>query len=189
MAWTVVSSALSWSHVARADDIGDGARSFDLAASCSPGAKLTCPCPNGGWGTQTCEPFGMLSFCACGSASGNLGIPHFSGWGHPPSTSHYRHRHSSGVGLLIGGSVTLAHAIASMTWGILRLENRGAEPLGAYLTATGGTAMLAGLPMSIVGIVFMATRSDARGAYSGEAAPWDGAPRLGLGPTGLMLAF
>lgn len=67
-------------------------------------------------------------------------------------------KRSSGLGLLIGGGVTLAHGTASLLWGIERVRRTERDPLGIVLISTGGVAMAAGLPLTIVGIVFLATR-------------------------------
>ncbi|TKD02480.1 hypothetical protein [Polyangium fumosum] len=134
---------------------------------CRPGAQARCACQDGRPGTQTCDSRGIFSLCACASVT--IDLPQ------APSVSvvpvdvdverlrrpkqKKKKKRSSGVGLLIGGAVTLGMGTASLAWGIDRVRDKGKDPLGIVLISTGGTAMLVGLPLTIVGIVFVATRS------------------------------
>jgi hypothetical protein len=158
----------------------------DLAAGCAPGSRRSCPCPNGSWSTQACDPSGSFSFCACGTAGVDVSgfeLPNvdFSRPKPPP-----RRKKSSGLGMLIGGLVTLGLGTTSLAIGITLIREDTVVPLGVVLTATGGTAMLVGLPLSIVGVVNVANGDD-RGYHNGAAPP--SVPTWSAGPGGLRIAF
>ena len=60
--------------------------------------------------------------------------------------------------MLIGGGVSLLVGTGHLVWGIERLRDTRSDPLGIVMIATGGVAMAAGLPLTIVGIALLATR-------------------------------
>lgn len=165
-----------------ARDSWDGAL---VAGGCAGGAA--CRCPNGAWSTETCDATGMFRFCACAAGAANIDVPNidFSRPKSPPKPK----RRPSGVGMLIGGLITLGLGATSLGIGVQMIRDDTVVPLGVVLTATGGTAMLVGLPLSIVGLYYVATRNDNRGYYNGEAPAWDGAPQLMMGPQGVGVAF
>ena len=57
-----------------------------------------------------------------------------------------------------GGGSTLINGTTSLVVGLERLRSTRNDPLGIVMIATGGTAMVVGIPLTIVGIVFLATR-------------------------------
>ncbi|MDI3286946.1 hypothetical protein [Polyangium sp. 15x6] len=131
---------------------------------CRAGAQARCVCQDGRPGTQTCDSRGIFSLCACASVT--IDVPQLPVASAAPvevdlerlRRQKKKKKRSSGVGLLIGGAITLGMGTASLAWGIDRVRDKGNDPLGIVLISTGGTAMLVGLPLTIVGIVFMATR-------------------------------
>jgi hypothetical protein len=106
-------------------------------------------------------------------------------WGAPrvrrTYTTYYERRYS-GLGFLIGGGSALINGTTSLTIGILRLEETAGDPLGIVMIATGGVAMTAGIPLAIVGIVFLATR----GLHPDEASM---PIQLAATPSGWALQF
>lgn len=62
-----------------------------------------------------------------------------------------------GLALLIGGACTLGTGAFNVAFGVERIRNYGADPFGIVSVSLGGTAMLIGLPITIVGIVRYAT--------------------------------
>ena len=154
------------SHVANADPI---ARTLlGLGGQCRPGTRVACSCPGGGAGAQQCEPSGArFSLCACGSVTLNVPKPPILVVETPlpsfkPVRVQQRQRapgkRSSGLGMLIGGSITLAIGTGNLIWGIDRVRKTDRDALGIVMISTGGVAMAVGLPLTIVGIVFLATR-------------------------------
>lgn len=165
-----------------------GTSFVEIAAGCAPGSRQSCQCPNGSWSTQACDASGFFTFCACGAAG--LDVPGFGlpdvDFNRPKRPA--RRKKSSGLGLLIGGLVTLGLGTTSLAVGITLIREDTVVPLGVVLTATGGTAMLVGLPLSIVGIVRVAN-GDSRGYYNGEITAPPPGPSWSAGPGGLRLTF
>ena len=62
-----------------------------------------------------------------------------------------------GLALLIGGACTLGTGAFNVAFGVDRIRDYGADPFGIVSVSLGGTAMLVGLPITIVGIVRYAT--------------------------------
>ncbi|MDI1448109.1 hypothetical protein [Polyangium sp. 6x1] len=171
----MVAALLTVASLARAEEPSPSAPSVSfsydptfLAAGprmCRPGAEVRCACQDGRPGTQTCDSRGIFSLCACASVTIDLPqVPVVSASPVEVDLEKLRRpkkkkKRSSGVGLLIGGAITLGMGTASLAWGIDRVRDKGKDPLGIVLISTGGTAMLVGLPLTIVGIVFVATRS------------------------------
>jgi hypothetical protein len=58
-----------------------------------------------------------------------------------------------GLALLIGGASTLGSGAFTVAFGAERIRNYGKDPLGIVSVSIGGTAMLIGLPLTIIGIV------------------------------------
>ncbi len=179
------STALAEDHPT--EDAGQASASVEIAAGCAPGSRQSCQCPNGSWSTQSCDPSGLFTFCACGVGGvdvSGFGVPNVD-FSRPKRPA--RRKKSGGLGMLIGGLVTLGLGTTSLAIGITLIREDTVVPLGVVLTATGGTAMLVGLPLSIVGIVNVANGDD-RGYYNGQAPPPAG-PSWSAGPGGLRLAF
>jgi hypothetical protein len=157
---------------------------------CAPGTQVACSCPNGARGSQVCEATGLrFSLCACANVQvtvpslppvpnvPNVYVPDVT-WHHPPRS----HERSSGLGMLIGGGVALLVGTGNLVWGIERLIDTKDDPLGIVMIATGGVAMAAGLPLAIVGTVFLATRG-LHPSPSASVGPFT------LRPTATGLAF
>ena len=153
-------------------------------AGCQSGSQNACQCPNGSWSRQTCDAGGFFTACACASAS--IEVPSFQvpniDWNRPKKP---KRRRSHGLGMLIGGLITLGLGTTSLAIGITLVREDTVVPLGIVLTATGGTAMAVGIPLTIVGAVNVANH-DSRGYYSGSLPA---APGWSLSPTGFELAF
>ncbi len=156
-------------------------------AGCTSGSQNTCQCPNGSWSRQTCDAGGFFTACACASAS--IDVPGFQApnidWSRPKKP---KRRRSSGVGMLIGGLITLGLGATSLGIGVTLIREDTVVPLGVVLTATGGTAMLVGLPLSIVGLVNVAN-NDSRGYYNGYLPLREPALEWSISPSSLRLAF
>lgn len=58
-----------------------------------------------------------------------------------------------GLALLLGGACTLGTGAFNVGFGVERIRDKGKDPFGIVSVALGGTAMLIGLPLTIVGIV------------------------------------
>lgn len=163
--------------------LGDGEH-LELAAACMP-SQQKCQCPNGAWSTTTCDATGLFTVCACASA--NIDVPSFNipniDFDKPKKPK--PKKRSSGVGMLIGGLITLGLGATSLGIGVQMIRDETVVPLGVVLTATGGVAMLVGLPLSIVGLVRVA-QGDSRGAYQGEL---ELPPPVWIGPNGVGFAF
>lgn len=198
LAWAALAAASLWAAPARAEDptgcaVRDEAEAVaEIAAGCNAGAA--CRCPDGAWASETCDASGMFRFCACAQGAVRLDLPSVSApdidWSRPRPKK--PRRRPSGVGLLIGGLVTLGVGATSLGIGVQMIRDDTVVPLGIVLTATGGTAMLVGLPLSIVGLYYVATRGDARGTYNGQqpSVPLgDDGPLLELGAGPLTIAF
>lgn len=170
------------------EDAGPASASVEIAAGCAPGSRQSCQCPNGSWSTQSCDPSGFFTFCACGVGGvdvSGFGVPNVD-FSRPKRPA--RRKKSGGLGMLIGGLVTLGLGTTSLAIGITLIREDTVVPLGVVLTATGGTAMLVGLPLSIVGIVNVANGDD-RGYYNGQTDVPPAGPSWSAGPGGLRLAF
>lgn len=154
-------------------------------AGCQSGSQNACQCPNGSWSRQTCDAGGFFTACACASAS--IDIPNFQvpniDFNKPKKPK--KGRRSHGLGMLIGGLITLGIGTTSLVIGIALVSEDTVVPLGVVLTATGGTAMAVGIPLTIVGAVNVANH-DSRGYYNGSLSP---APEWSLSPTGFKLSF
>jgi hypothetical protein len=127
---------------------------------CAPGTRVACTCPNGARGSQECQWPGLrFSVCACASVVVALPpipvLPDVSLHAPRPRPPEKR---SSGLGMLIGGSITLGIGTANLIWGIERVRTKSNDALGIVMISTGGVAMAVGLPLTIVGIVYYATR-------------------------------
>ncbi len=164
----------------------------DVLGGCGATSR-PCQCSSGAWGTQTCDKTGLFTLCACGAANLDLG----SGWKVPnihldrPKQPKKVRKRPSGVGLLIGGLITLGLGATSLGIGVTLIREDEVVPLGVVLTATGGTAMVVGLPLSAVGLYYVTTKGDSRGHYQGELAPSFrlGPAAFGAGPGGVSLRF
>ncbi|MDI1483074.1 hypothetical protein [Polyangium sp. y55x31] len=163
---------------------------------CRPGAQARCACQDGRPGTQTCDSRGIFSLCACASVT--IDVPQLPVVSAAPvevdverlrRPKKKKKTRSSGVGLLIGGAVTLGMGTASLAWGIDRVRDKGNDPLGIVLISTGGTAMLVGLPLTIVGIVFVATRPSNPDKLSAETRKDESKVRFMPTPDGFALSF
>jgi hypothetical protein len=154
-------------------------------AGCASGSQNACQCPNGSWSRQTCDAGGFFTACACASAS--IDVPGFQvpniDWNRPKKP---KRRRSSGVGMLIGGLITLGLGTTSLAIGITLIREDTVVPLGIVLTATGGTAMAVGIPLSIVGAVNVAN-NDSRGYYNGSLPT--PRPEWSLSPSSFKLSF
>lgn len=200
MRWVALWAAcMSASQEARAEDLPSAEREswdgVELAGGCGAGMQQRCQCPNGAWSTQTCDVTGMFSLCACGSARVELpklptfNVPDIDLSSKPPDPPRWR-RKPSGQGMLIGGLITLALGCTSLGIGVTLLREDTVIPLGVVLTATGGTAMLVGLPLSIVGLVRVVERGDNRGWYYGGEDPLVAAPEdVWVGPGSFGFSF
>ena len=151
-------------------------------AGCQSGSQSACQCPNGSWSRQTCDAGGFFTACACASAS--IDIPKMPNidWNKPKKP---KRRRSHGLGMLIGGLITLGLGTTSLAIGITLVREDTVVPLGIVLTATGGTAMAVGIPLTIVGAVNVANH-DSRGYYNGSIEP---GPVLSLSPGRFQLSF
>lgn len=58
-----------------------------------------------------------------------------------------------GLVLLLGGACSLGTGAFNVGFGVDRIRRYGADPFGIVSVSLGGAAMLAGLPITIVGIV------------------------------------
>jgi hypothetical protein len=73
-----------------------------------------------------------------------------------PQPVYVRRRRSPpipGLALLIGGACTLGTGAFNVGFGVERIREYGKDPFGIVSVSLGGTAMLIGLPITIVGIV------------------------------------
>jgi hypothetical protein len=163
-----------------------------MPRGCAPGMQAGCTCPDGSPGTMTCDATGMFSLCACASVSVTVPlipvIPVIVDvMTQPPPRK--KKKRSSGVGLLIGGAVTLGVGTVSLAWGIDILRHKGKDPAGIVMTSLGGTAMLVGLPLTIVGIVFVATRPSPNADKPPEERKDDAKVRFVPTADGFALSF
>lgn len=131
---------------------------------CAPGAQVACSCGDGSPGTATCNPNGVsLSVCACAKVTVNIPTPIVPVVLVPDirvQRVRVRRRPSPpmpGLALLIGGACTLGTGAFNVAFGVDRIRHYGADPFGIVSVSLGGTAMLVGLPITIVGIVRYAT--------------------------------
>lgn len=163
--------------------------------ACAPGTQVSCSCPNGARGSQTCEATGArFSLCACASVSVSVPVPRVSVAVpdvpsfnvNVPRPRPRPHRRSSGQGMLIAGSIVTGVGVGSLIWGIERLKKTGNDVPGILLTVHGGVCTAVGLPLLIVGIAFVATRS---AHPAEEALRKPGAPYLEPVADGLALHF
>lgn len=200
MRWFVVAACMAVAAEARAEELEDGGREswdgVEVAGGCGSGMQQQCQCPSGAWSTQTCDVTGIFSLCACGSAGvkvpkvPSFKVPDIDFSSKPPEPPRWRQR-PSGQGMLIGGLITLVLGCTSLGIGVTLLREDTVIPLGVVLTATGGTAMAVGLPLSIVGLVRVVERGDNRGWYYGAEDPLVGAPAedVWVGPGSFGFSF
>lgn len=157
----LVAAALSTiSSFASADTTTNMSPLMAFPRRCSPGAHVSCSCGDGAAGTATCNSSGVgFSVCACAKVTVNIPVPVV-----PvvvvPNVSvrpvRVRRRRSPpipGLALLIGGAATLGTGAFNVAFGVERIRNYGKDPFGIVSVSLGGTAMLIGLPITIVGIV------------------------------------
>jgi len=67
-----------------------------------------------------------------------------------------------GLALLLGGACTLGTGAFNVAFGVERIRKYGSDPFGIVSVSLGGTAMLIGLPLTIIGIVRTAQEASAR---------------------------
>ncbi len=162
-------SAISFS--AEADPSANMTPIAGFPRRCSPGAQTTCSCDDGAPGTATCNPNGInFSVCVCAKVNVNVPKPvvvvpkavvdifaprpQVQATG--PRVPRVRRAPSPpmpGLVLLLGGACTLGTGAFNLWFGIDRIRDYGKDPFGIVSVSLGGTAMLVGLPLTIVGIV------------------------------------
>lgn len=147
------------SLAASADPASNTSPFFVAPPACAPGAQVACSCGNGAAGTATCSPNGIsLSACLCAKVKVNVPVPVVvvPDIRVRPIPVHVRRRRSPplpGLALLIGGACTLGTGAFNVGFGVERIRKYGRDPFGIVSVSLGGTAMLVGLPITIVGIV------------------------------------
>lgn len=157
-------------------------------AACTPGTRVSCACPNGARGSQICEWTGLtLSLCACGA----LDVPELPSFPDAPDAPRPRRPRGRsrdvcpGLGFLIPGGIELALGTGSLVFGIDWVNREPKPALGVVAIAGGGIQMAVGLPLTIVGIVCLASgRSSRRGSPG-----WKGTPYFHPTATGLFFQF
>lgn len=162
-------SAISFS--AEADPSANMTPIAGFPRRCTPGAQTSCSCDDGAPGTATCNPNGMnFSVCVCAKVNVNVNVPkpvvvvpkavvdifaprpQVTG----PRVPQVRDEPSPplpGLALLLGGACTLGTGAFNLWFGIDRIRHYDKDALGIVSVSLGGTAMLVGLPLTIVGIV------------------------------------
>lgn len=165
---TLAAALTTISFAASADPISTTSPIMAFPKRCNPGSQVSCSCGDGGSGTATCNSSGIgISACACAKVKVDVQVSVPT----PivpvvvvPAVRVQRARvrrkkspPSNGLGLLIGGACTLGSGAITLAFGVDRIRDYGKDPLGIVATSLGGTAMLVGLPLTIVGIVKYAT--------------------------------
>ncbi|HRI64833.1 MAG TPA: hypothetical protein PK156_11345 [Polyangium sp.] len=149
---------------ANADPVTSSSPLMAVSKRCTPGAQVSCNCGDGAAGTSTCNSSGVgFSVCACAKVTVNVPKPVIPVVVVPKVRVRPVHvrKHKSepipGLALLIGGACALGTGAFNVAFGVDRIRDYGTDPFGIVSVSLGGTAMLAGLPITIVGIVRYAT--------------------------------